>query len=56
MMTGIFNSPAFSHIKSRRSSSTVTLLPLQIKELEEKLSYIRDLLSSKQIEPAGLGK
>jgi site-specific DNA recombinase len=27
-------------------------LRLQIKELEEKLSYIRDLLSSKQIEPA----
>ena len=27
-------------------------LTTQIKEMEEKLSYIRDLLSSKQIEPA----
>ena len=27
-------------------------LRLQIKELEEKIGYIRDLLSSKQIEPA----
>ena len=27
-------------------------LQLQIKELEEKITYIRDLLSSKQIEPA----
>ena len=27
-------------------------LRLQIKELEEKLSYIRELLSSRQIEPA----
>lgn len=29
-------------------------LRLQIKELEEKLSYIRELLSSRQIEPADL--
>jgi site-specific DNA recombinase len=31
-------------------------LLFQIKELEEKIFYIRDLLSSKQIDPSGSGK